>query len=225
MRLPLLLLLASPALAPALSAQGYVSSDTYVQFGPGLASHLDSQGYTQDITFDNGLAGSLLLGHRIGWLGQRSVAVDLELEGYYADNKIGSDGLLQAGSSNLEDLTTTAVLVNAGIDWNWSDQIRMYLAGGVGYAPDITLSNQANGPSAPSGLPQTFELQDTSALAWQGKLGVRYLLGQDRNYSVNLGVRYFQTASLAVVDRNLAGGRFDLENTVVSFEIGFRWGI
>lgn len=196
----------------------------YLELTPGFADHADSQGFTKDIRFDNGYTLSAIVGRHLDWPRSERVDFSVELEAFYADNKIKSDGLLAAGSSTLDDLTTAAVLVNGNFGWHWSPSIDLYLVGGFGYAPSIELGTLDDGPPGPGGNPRSFDLVDEDGFAWQGKLGLRFHLGEERNYSVSIGGRYFQTEDLTVEDQQLPGS-FDLENTVLGLELGFRWGI
>lgn len=225
MRLPALATALSLALSPALASQGEVpSSKYYFQLGPGFAEQMDSQGFTRDITFENGYTLSALVGRRTSWIDSDRCALSLEVEGLYVDAEVDSDGLLAAGSSTLEDLTTTAFLLNGVLDWDWSEDVTFYVGGGVGYAPVIDLASFEDGPPGVNGRPRTFELNDEEGIAWQGKVGLRYHLGADRNYSFLLGLRYFQTEDVEAEDPEVPGS-FDLENRVLAVEAGFRWGI
>ncbi len=218
-------LLACLALPCAVQAQGAdEQSRYYLQLGPGFAEHVESEGLFRDITFENGYTLSAIVGRRTGLLRSERFDFSLEVEALYVDNEVKSDGLLAAGSSTLEDLTTLAFLVNGNLDWRWSPSIDLYLAGGVGYAPMVDLGTFEDGPPGPSGNPRTFELLDEDGFAWQGKVGLRYRLGAERNYSFSLGVRWFQTEELTAEDDELPGS-FELENAVLGVEAGFRWGI
>jgi opacity protein-like surface antigen len=226
MRLPLLSIFVLAAFSATAAAQRPAGeSSWYLELSGGASGQLSSEGYTRDIDFDTGYAFSGTLGWRTDWLDSERFSLGFELEGLYAKNDVDEDGLLDAGSSSLVYLSNSAILVNGILEWQWSQSIRFYGGAGIGYALDITAPDLGDGPTAPlGGNINSFELDDRSAFAFQGKLGLLYLLSGDGNLSADIGFRYYQTEEIGMTDSDLPGS-FDLENTLTSVEVGIRWGL
>ena len=84
---------------------------------------------------------------------------------------------------------------------------------GAGYATRITYDSLSDGLSK-------FGLDDNSAFAWQGKLGLRYGLGE--HYSWVLDYRYLALDSVGLSD-DFQGSTFAFEKDSSAVEVGVRW--
>ncbi len=211
------------ALTPLASAQEQ-DSDWYWQLGFGSAGHAESSGLTRDITYEDGYALGTLVGYRTDWLGSERWNLSFEGEMTYVDNDVKNDGLLDAGSSSLEDLTTISFMAGAVLEWQMAEEIYLYAGAGIGWASKIELNNFGDGPTAVSGNPRSFELDDEQGAAYQGKVGLRYDLGGEGNFSWLIGLRFFATEELTATDSDL-NQSFDMDNESMIFETAMRWGL
>jgi opacity protein-like surface antigen len=187
------------------SAQAQEDSPWYLQFGAGAVQPQDSDAdvLEDDLQFETGFAISGIGGYR--FVDGERLDLSLEIEGYRAEYDI---------DQNLGDAKTTAVLGNANLEIALSRVVLLYLVGGAGWATDVDLDSNAEG--------QSLDLQDDGAFAFQGKIGIRVLLGG--NFSWLIGYRYFQTEDLGV-DEEFSGSSFDFENVQHVFEMAFRWAV
>lgn len=187
------------------SAQAQEDSPWYLQFGAGAVQPQDSDAdaLENDLEFETGFVISGIGGYRL--VDGERFDLSLEIEGYRAEADI---------DQNLGDSTTTAVMGNANLEFALSRVVLLYLVGGGGWATDVELDSTAEG--------QSLELQDDSAFAFQGKIGIRVLLGG--NFSWLIGYRYFQTDDLSV-DEEFSGSSFDFENIQHVVEMAFRWAV
>ncbi len=211
-----ILSIATLLVLPLVGAPAHANDDDgtswYVQFGVGYNNPTDSLGAPGgDLQFDDGFTMNALVGYQMPLCGERwDWAV--ELEGYFSDFEVEDDGFASLGASMAEDTSTTAVMANAMLEWQWTEQISVYGGGGIGYAPSIDFDTFGDG--------EDFQLAEKNAPAMQGKVGLRYRLGG--SFSWLIGYRYFQTDDVRL--RNGALGYVhDMNNRHHVLEIGFRW--
>jgi opacity protein-like surface antigen len=199
--------------ATALAANDDDGGAWYLQFGVGYNDPADSPGAPGgDLEFDEGFTLNGLIGYQMPLIGE-SWDWALELEGYFTDFEIADDGFGELGSSAAEDTSTTAILANAMLEWQWTDSISLYGGGGLGYAPKIEFDSFANEET-------NYEPTDDSAFAFQGKIGLRYDLGGA--FSWLIGYRYLQTEDIELRDEYF-GSTFDMQNEQHVLEFGLRW--
>jgi len=108
-------------------------------------------------------------------------------------------------------------MVNAVFDWEWTEKITMYGGAGIGQAVRLDFDSLSDAD-------RNFRLEDETALAVQGKIGLRYSLGGSATWS--FGYRYLQTEDLELRDEDVFGDyrSFDLANHQHVLEFGIGWG-
>ena len=217
MRIPsIATLLVLPLVGAVASAADDEIGPWYFEFGTGLDSPADSIGPEgSNIVFDSGYTLNALLGRDMGRLGAERLHWSLEFEGFFSDVEFAKENFASLGSASAEDTSNVALMVNAMLDWRWSEKVSVYGGGGLGYATSVDLDTFGDALS-------DFDLIDTHAPAMQSKIGLRYRMGG--NFSWTLGYRYYQTTDLEVRD-DFIGSAFDMENRHHVFEFGVRWDI
>lgn len=183
----------------------------YFEFGLGAAG-VDSAG-VDDIDFDAGFNLHALVGRRMGRIWCERAWWGLEVEGLYTHSDFKDDPFLTLGSSTSEKITATALLGNLSAEWHWGANVALFGALGAGFAPSLDYDSLNDGLSS-------FDLADDSAFAWQGKVGLRYGLGE--HYSWVLDYRYLAVDAVDLVDDTI-GRSFELEQQSHAIELGVRW--
>jgi opacity protein-like surface antigen len=183
----------------------------YFEFGAGSATLEPAA--DDNIEFDTGFILHGLLGRRMGALACERAWWGLEVEALYTLSDIANDPFLNLGSSTSDELARAAVLGNLSAEWRWGANVALVGALGAGYAPTLRYDSLNDGSSS-------FVLDEESAFAWQGKLGLRYGLGE--HYSWILSYRYLVVDTVDLVDDSI-GTSFELEQRTHAVEIGVRW--
>jgi opacity protein-like surface antigen len=206
-------LVALPLLGSVASAHDD-GSPWYLQFNAGFNYVQDSaDAVGGDLEFDDGFAVSALVGYDLFDFWGERLGLALEFETYFTDFEVSSDGFGSVDTADGEDSSTVALMVNLAAEWHWTPQISLYGAAGIGHAPSIDFDSYNN-------LENNFELTETDALAWQGKIGMRYNLGG--SFSWLFGYRYFATDDVEM-ENDGGAASFDMENVHHVFEFGVRW--
>jgi opacity protein-like surface antigen len=203
-----------PALA-LLAGQGATDDPggTYLELGAGLASQQEIEATAGSADFETGYSLDVLLGYQWREAWDTRFDFSLEVEGYYS--KVGfDDPLLIPNSSQADYLSNGGVVLGGVIDWPCSDEISFYGGAGVGLATSMKLETKGDASS-------DAELEDDSALLFQGKLGARYAMAENLAWFIQYKYRLSEelTATDAFLDES-----FDFEIEQHTFEIGMRWG-
>jgi opacity protein-like surface antigen len=190
-------------------------SPWYLQFGAGATFADDSSIILgADVEYDVGLNLSGLIGYQLGhlfWIDRLTWA--LEIESFYAFYETDKETVpTQVSTQNL-DTDILALFLNGMVDWKMSERTSLYFGVGIGFTPLIEADLFDSGFSS-------LELEEDNVLAFQGKVGLRFWLGEKLSWGI--GYRYVQTEDLEVT--NLANGSsFDVENSLHAAEVTVRW--
>jgi len=204
------ILFALALLGGASSAQS--ESPWYVQFGVGaLFSENAKDVPGGNVGFSPGYAVDLAIGHRHPYSDR--FRLNLEFELYHQHFLVDAQDLRAIPSAVEEDNSAFAGLINGLLEWRFTPQYSVYGGFGLGWAKNVSYDAWDSG---------SLNQVDTSALAYQAKLGFDYNLGG--NYDVLLGYRYFRTTPIDI--ENLVSGQVDsIDIAQHVIEATFRWGL
>lgn len=181
----------------------------YVAIGGGLTSTEDSQGLSDDLSFDEGWAAHAAVGHRFGPIDAGRLGWALELEALYSDQDVDAEGATTASS----DVSLLGGYVNALLEFPISDFVGIYAGGGLG-AASINVGDFSDDLS-------DFSEDDGPYFSWQAKAGVR--LWSQSGVSLSLGYRFVNVDDAELDDGG--GAEFDLETTQHMLELGLRFAL
>jgi opacity protein-like surface antigen len=186
----------------------------YVQLGVG-AVFSDEVDNVPDgagtIEFDPGFAAALALGRHFP-ISER-FGLNVEGEAYYQYFTVDEEDLLAIPSAVEDDATALTFFLNGILEWHFTPQFSIYGGGGVGWVNGIDYDAWDSG---------SLQQVDEDAVAFQGKFGFDYALGDD--YDVLLGYRYFRADAIEIEDQISSDvSEIDIGQHVL--ELGFRWGL
>ena len=191
---------------PPASIQSYDRGTSYWRIGAGLTSTNDSQGLSDDLSFDEGVAVSIGWGRRSAPFGEACWA--LELEAFYSDQDVDATGLTTATS----DVSVLALFGNAIYNFPLGQSFEGYVGGGIGLA-GVTVGDFSDDLS-------DFDEDDGPYFSWQGKAGIHLLSGQSSE--LGIGYRFLNVDDTEIDD---GSSSFDLETTqhVLELSYGFAY--
>jgi opacity protein-like surface antigen len=181
----------------------------YFGIGGGLTSTEDSQGLSDDLSFDEGWTANVALGHRFGPIDAGHLGWALEVEALYSDQDVDADGATTASS----DVSLLGGHINALLEFPVSDFVGLYAGGGLG-AASISVGDFSDDLS-------DFSEDDGPYFSWQAKAGVR--LWSSSGVSLSLGYRFVNVDDAELDDGG--GAEFDLETTQHMLELGIRFAL
>lgn len=168
--------------------------------------------------FDNGLRGELEVKYLTNSISSHDsvTAASIDLSNEDAGVLISGSAALGAPVSAIVadgqgKSTTWAFMANAYYDFDASETVKPYIGIGFGYA-------DVKNEFMPSGV--AVADSGSGGFAYQGIIGSSFLL--DEGWSLIADYRYFAT-NKAETELSLLPGYLDVENTVHSFNVGFRY--
>ena len=202
--LSVLALLAAPATAQ--------DSDWYLEFAAGASVTDEADAILNSLDYDAGYSIDFLIGKRV----HEGDTFDFALEAEFYFNEQGvDDGLIGAGSSTVEQMSNGGFLVGGSMTWPLNEKISLYGGAAIGLATALDLDSKSDALS-------DFDIDDEQALAYQGKIGARYALGETSSW-------FFQYRQLFVpdidVEDTFLGQEFEMDIEQSLFEVGVRWDL
>ena len=186
----------------------------YVQFGVGpvFSDPVDNvPDGAGTIDFDTGYAASLAFGRHVPF--SERFGLNVEVEGYYQYFTVDEKDILAIPSAVEDDATALVFFLNGLLEWHFTPTFSIYGGGGIGWANSVDYDAWDSG---------SLNQVDKDALAYQGRFGFDYALGDD--YDVLLGYRYFRTDAIEIEDTTSSDTtEIDIGQHVL--ELVFRWGL